>query len=64
MIAFRRLRDIDPEISLPTGYLEYAAGGQLVDDPDVVRTLSERFAKLSDQAMSETDSTNYISEWA
>jgi hypothetical protein len=58
------LLDFDPEISMPTGYLEYAAGGQLVDDPDVVRTLSERFATLSNQAMPETDSANYIGEWA
>lgn len=55
--------DFDPEVSLPAGYLEYAAGGQLVDDPDVVRTLASRFAALQEQAMSEKDSAQYIAEW-
>jgi transcriptional regulator with XRE-family HTH domain len=58
------LLEFDPEVSLPAGYLEYAAGGQLVDDPVVVRTLTERFATLQEHAMSEHDSVDFIREWA
>jgi transcriptional regulator with XRE-family HTH domain len=58
------LLDFDPEVSMPAGYLEYAAGGQLVDDPVVVGTLRERFATLREQAMSERDSVDFIREWA
>jgi transcriptional regulator with XRE-family HTH domain len=57
------LLDFDPDISMPAGYLEYAAGGQLVDDPVVVDTLRQRFATLQEQAMSEHDSVDFIREW-
>ncbi|HEV2780920.1 MAG TPA: hypothetical protein VGX25_16170 [Actinophytocola sp.] len=37
---------------------------RLVDDPVAVGTLTERFAVLRNQAMSEHDSMDFIRGWA
>jgi transcriptional regulator with XRE-family HTH domain len=57
------LLEFDPEVGQPTGYLEYVGAGQLVDDPDIVRSMAARFAGLQGQAASEEDTADFISEW-
>jgi len=50
-----------PEVSLPVGYTEYAVGGHLVDDEDVVTQLSMLFDHLGAQALDEEESLKLIS---
>ncbi len=57
------LLEFDPEISQPAGYFEDSVGGQFVDDPRVVRTLTDRFTALYDQALPEKDSVIFMRKW-
>lgn len=50
------LLDFDPEVSIPVAYQEYAVGGHLIDDQDVVKTLSHLFDMLSSVAFEGKES--------
>ncbi|MEV8610125.1 helix-turn-helix transcriptional regulator [Amycolatopsis sp. NPDC051373] len=58
------LLDFEPEVSTPVAYQEYAVGGHLIDDPDVVRTLSELFGTLKAATLGEVESRNLIERLA
>jgi transcriptional regulator with XRE-family HTH domain len=55
--------EFDPGVSNPVAYLEYAVGGTLVDDQDVVARLNGLFDRLAAGALSAEDSVRYIAEW-
>jgi len=57
------LLEFDPEVSLTAAYVEYAVGGDLVDDQVVVARMAEKFATLRELAMSEEESAHFIREW-
>ena len=56
------LLDFGLEVSLDIGYQEYAAGGHLVDDQDVVRLLSDLHDSLRGQALDADESLALITE--
>ncbi|MGB9136185.1 MAG: helix-turn-helix transcriptional regulator [Pseudonocardiaceae bacterium] len=58
------LLDFGLEVSLDVGYQEYAAGGHLVDDQEVVRLLSDLYDSLRDQALGVDESLALIAEMA
>jgi len=58
------LLDFGLEVALDVGYQEYAAGGHLVDDQDVVRLLSNLHDSLGDQALDADESLALITELA
>lgn len=58
------LLDFGLEVSLDVGYQEYAAGGHLVDDQDVVRLLSDLHDSLRDQALDADESLSFVTELA
>jgi hypothetical protein len=58
------LLDFGLEVSLDIGYQEYAAGGHLVDDQDIVRLLSDLHDSLRDQALDADKSLTLIAELA
>lgn len=49
-------------VCLPVAYQEYAVGGHLVDEQDVVRELSGAYDQLEAQALAERESLRFISE--
>lgn len=51
---------VSPDIA----YQEYAVGGHLVDDQDVVRLLSSLYDELRDQALGASESLSLISDFA
>lgn len=51
-----------PGVSPDVAYQEYAVGGHLVDDQDVVRLLSSLHDELRDQALAADESPAFISE--
>lgn len=53
-----------PGVSPDVAYQEYAVGGHLVDDQDVVGLLSSLHDELRDQALGVDESLNLISEYA
>jgi transcriptional regulator with XRE-family HTH domain len=53
-----------PGVSADIAYQEYAVGGHLVDDQDVVRSLSDLYDELRDQALAADESLTLISELA
>lgn len=57
------LLDFPADVLLPVAYLEYAAGGQLVDDQAVAARLRLLFGDLAAMAMSPSESAKYIAEW-
>ncbi|MDR7302340.1 helix-turn-helix domain-containing protein [Haloactinomyces albus] len=57
------LLDFPPDTWPSTAYQEYAVGGHLVDDEDIVSELDTLFAELREQALSEQDSVCRISEF-
>lgn len=57
------LLDFPAGVLLPVAYLEYAAGGQLVDDQAVAERLRILFGDLAAMAMSPSESATYINEW-
>ncbi|HEX6402589.1 MAG TPA: helix-turn-helix transcriptional regulator [Pseudonocardiaceae bacterium] len=58
------LLDFGLEVSLDVGYQEYAAGGHLVDDQDVVRLLSDLYDSLRGRALDADESLTLIAELA
>lgn len=58
------LIDFGLEVSLDVGYQEYAAGGHLVDDQDVVRLLSDLHDSLRGQALDADESLALVTELA
>jgi hypothetical protein len=58
------LLDFGLEVSLDVGYQEYAAGGHLVDDQDVVKLLSDLHDLLRGQALDADESLAMITELA
>lgn len=52
------------EVSLDVGYQEYAAGGHLVDDQDVVRLLSDLHDSLRGHALDADESLALVTELA
>ncbi|MGH3538128.1 MAG: helix-turn-helix domain-containing protein [Pseudonocardiaceae bacterium] len=58
------LLDFGLEVSLDVGYQEYAAGGHLVDDQEVVQLLSDLYDALRDQALDADESLAMIAELA
>jgi Domain of unknown function (DUF5753) len=58
------LLDFGLEVSLDVGYQEYAAGGHLVDDQDVVRLLSDLHDSLRGQALDADESLAFVTELA
>ncbi len=58
------LLDFGLEVSLDVGYQEYAAGGHLVDDQEVVRLLSDLYDSLRGQALDADESLALITELA
>ncbi len=56
------LLDFGLEVSLDVGYQEYAAGGHLVDDQEVVRLLSDLYDALRSQALAADESLAMIAE--
>jgi len=57
------LLDFEPDVSLPCAYLEYAAGGDFVDDQVMVARMAAKFDSLHEMAMSEEQSVRFIREW-
>ncbi|MGH3923771.1 MAG: helix-turn-helix domain-containing protein [Pseudonocardiaceae bacterium] len=53
-----------PGVSPDIAYQEYAVGGHLVDDQDVVGLLSSLHGELRDQALGSNESLTLISEFA
>ncbi|WP_326569604.1 helix-turn-helix transcriptional regulator [Amycolatopsis rhabdoformis] len=58
------LLDFDPEVSTSVAYQEYAVGGHLIDDPDVVGTLGELHETLKSAALGEVKSRSLIERLA
>lgn len=58
------LLDFAPGVGLRAAYQEYAAGGHLVDDQDVVQFLSDLHDRLRSQALDEDESLALIAELA
>lgn len=56
------LLDFPPDTWPSAAYQEYAVGGHLVDDQDVVKALDTLFAELRERALSERDSARLISK--
>lgn len=54
------LMDFDPEASVPVAFQEYAVGGHLIDDGEVVATLGAVFERLSASALDQRDSIAFI----
>lgn len=53
-----------PGGSSPVAYQDYAVGGHLVDDPEVVQTLGELYVDLREQALTVEDSVELIGRYA
>ena len=51
------------DVSEPVGWLEYAIGGQMVDDRRSVASLGLLFDQLAERALSPRDSVRYINEF-
>ncbi|HEY7593565.1 MAG TPA: helix-turn-helix transcriptional regulator [Actinophytocola sp.] len=49
--------------SAPVAYSDYAFGGQMEHEPNVVAQLSEVFDELAEQALSEKQSAEFIGDW-
>jgi hypothetical protein len=58
------LLDFGLDVSLDVGYQEYAAGGHLVDDQDVVRLLSDLHDSLRNHALDADESLALVTELA
>jgi transcriptional regulator with XRE-family HTH domain len=58
------LLDFAPGVSVSAAYQEYAAGGHMVDDQDVVRLLSDLHNRLRGQALGDDESLALIAELA
>ncbi|MGH3942354.1 MAG: Scr1 family TA system antitoxin-like transcriptional regulator [Pseudonocardiaceae bacterium] len=58
------LLDFGLEVALDVGYQEYAAGGHLVDDQEIVRLLSDLHDMLRGQALDADASLALIAELA
>lgn len=58
------LLDFPPETWPPAAYQEYAVGGHLIDDQEVVADLDTLFDELRGMALSERDSARMISKLA
>lgn len=56
------LLDFPPDTWPSAVYQEYAVGGHLVDDQDVVKALDTLFTELRERALSEQDSARLISK--
>jgi hypothetical protein len=56
--------DFNPETSLPVAYQEYAVGGHLIDDQDVVSTLNGLFERLGRRTLSKRESMALIERHA
>jgi|tagenome__1003787_1003787.scaffolds.fasta_scaffold20818238_2 transcriptional regulator with XRE-family HTH domain len=56
------LLDFHPEVGAPSAYLEHANAGQLVDDATVVRHMTDVFAAVRAQALSEKESGDFIEQ--
>ncbi|GDY31577.1 DUF5753 domain-containing protein [Gandjariella thermophila] len=54
------LLDFAPEVSLPVAFQEYAVGGHLVDDQDVVAELSTLFDHLGRQSLDDEEAARLI----
>jgi hypothetical protein len=55
--------EFPPEVSAPVGWLEYAIGGQMIDDQKHVTRLGLLFDQLAERALSPDESVRYIKEW-
>lgn len=49
--------------SAPVAYSDYAFGGQMEHEPNVVAQLSQVFDELAEQALSEKESAEFIGDW-
>ncbi|MGH3899315.1 MAG: helix-turn-helix domain-containing protein [Pseudonocardiaceae bacterium] len=58
------LLDFAPGVAVSAAYQEYAVGGHLVDDQDVVRLLSDLHGELRSQALGDDESLALITEMA
>lgn len=58
------LLDFAPGVAVSAAYQEYAAGGHMVDDQDVVRLLSDLHDRLRDRALGDDESLTMITELA
>ncbi|MGH3927758.1 MAG: helix-turn-helix domain-containing protein, partial [Pseudonocardiaceae bacterium] len=58
------LLDFAPGVAVSAAYQEYAAGGHMVDDQDVVRLLSDLHDGLRGQALGDDESLALIAELA
>ncbi|MBW0010485.1 MAG: helix-turn-helix domain-containing protein [Pseudonocardiales bacterium] len=58
------LLDFGLEVLLDVGYQEYAAGGHLVDDQDVVQLLSDLYDALRGQTLDADESLAFVMELA
>jgi transcriptional regulator with XRE-family HTH domain len=58
------LLEFDPEVSLPVAYQEYAVGGHIIDDQDVVGTLAGLFERLSQRTLGKRESMALIERHA
>lgn len=58
------LLDFAPGVAVSAAYQEYAVGGHMVDDHDVVRLLSDLHGELRSQALGEDESLALITELA
>jgi len=56
--------DFDPDASLPVAYQEHAVGGHLIDDPEVVGSLTRLFETLAGRALTQADSLALLEEYA
>jgi transcriptional regulator with XRE-family HTH domain len=56
--------DFDPAVSLPVAYQEHAVGGHLIDDQDVVATLSMFFDRLGRLTLDTQESSALVARYA
>jgi transcriptional regulator with XRE-family HTH domain len=57
------LLNFPDDSSAPVAYSDYAFGGQMEHEPNVVAQLSEVFDDLADLALSERKSAEFIGDW-
>lgn len=58
------LLDFAPGVAVSAAYQEYAVGGHMVDDQDVVRSMSDLHDELRSQALGDDESLALITEMA
>jgi hypothetical protein len=56
------LLEFAPDVTVSVAFQEYAAGGQLVDEKDVVQFLTELYDELRGQALGPDESLALIAE--